>query len=240
MSRSLRFLTFNIHGGRSRDGQRDIGRVHALMERFNIDIGVFQEMETRPSRGASPDDVKKLAGATRPYRVYGASIIEESGWFGNLTVSRYPILRSIVHNLETKADLEPRNALDVLINGPRGKLRLINTHLSLSVFERWSEANNLLRLMQAVEEEERHPLFLMGDINEWQYPSRLIRFLGSIMQPLPCRATFPSFLPVLKLDRAWFDAPGLNVTAHRLDNNDIRLLSDHLPVLVEVIYPLGD
>lgn len=237
MNRPLRFLTFNIHGGRSRDGKHDLGRVHALMERFDIDIGVFQEMETRPSRGAKPDDVEKLAGSTRPYRIFGASVIEEGGWFGNLIVSRYPILRGLVHNLETKPELEPRNALDVLIAAPQGNLRLIGTHLSLSVFERWSEAHNLLHLMHSVEKEERYPLFLMGDINEWQYPSRLIRFLGSIMKPLPCRATFPSFLPLFKLDRAWFDAPRLNVTAHRLDSRDVRLLSDHLPLLVEVNYP---
>ena len=44
----VRILCFNIHGGYSRDGKRDLARVHALMETLNIDIGCFQEMETRP------------------------------------------------------------------------------------------------------------------------------------------------------------------------------------------------
>lgn len=230
----LRILSFNIHGGRSLDGKRDIRRVHALMERFDIDVGVFQEMETRSSRGCTEGDIHLLAGADRPHHLLGSSIKEDKGWFGNLVVSRYPIIRGLVHNLETAPDLEPRNAVDALIQTPWGNLRVIGTHLSLSLFERWSEARNLIRLIQAVEEEEINPLFLLGDFNEWQWPSRLIKYLNSVMTPLPCKATFPSFLPMLRFDRAWYDAPALKVTARRLTVPDIRMLSDHLPIIMEI------
>jgi endonuclease/exonuclease/phosphatase family metal-dependent hydrolase len=232
----LRFLSFNIHGGRSLVGQRDVKRVNALMDRLDIDIGVFQEMETRPSRDAGPEDVATLAGAARPHHLAGPSLIEEPGWYGNLIVSRYPILRGLLHNLETNPSLEPRNAVDALIQTPRGKIRVIGTHLSLSPFERWSEARNLIRLIQAVEEEEKNPIFLMGDVNEWQWTSKLLRYLDGVMTPLPARATFPSFLPFLRFDRAWYDAPGLAASACRLAARDIRKLSDHLPLLVEVEY----
>lgn len=204
------------------------------MDRLNVDIGVFQEMETRPSYGGTENDVAELAGSSRIYHLHGASVLEQGGWYGNLIVSRYPILRGLVHNLETHPGLEPRNAVDALIQGPAGKFRLIGTHLSLSVFERWWEARNLLRLMKSVEEEEKNPLLLMGDINEWQYPSRLLRYLNSVMRPLPCGGTFPSFLPLLRLDRVWCDAPNLNVIAHRLASRDVRRLSDHLPLLIEM------
>ncbi|MBN8530827.1 MAG: endonuclease/exonuclease/phosphatase family protein [Alphaproteobacteria bacterium] len=233
MSR-VRFLCFNIHGGRSLDGKRDLSRIHALMERLDIDIGVFQEMETRSSRGGTTDSVSILAGDGRPHHLHGASLAEGKGWYGNLIVSRHPILRGLVHNLETAPSLEPRNAVDALIDTPLGILRVIGTHLSLSLLERWSEAQNLLRLIQAVEEKERHPLFLMGDINEWQWPSRLLRYLNRAMTPLSCKSTFPSLFPVLKLDRAWYDAPGIKAVAHRLGDRQSRLLSDHLPLIIEI------
>lgn len=208
--------------------------IHDLMHRFNIDIGVFQEMDTRTEKGRSQADVERLAGPTYPYRLFGISLEEEGGgWYGNMIVSRYPILRGQVHNLETGPDLEPRNAVDALIDTPYGKLRVIGTHLSLSYLERRSEAQNLLRLMRAVEYEERYPVFLMGDINEWQWRSPLLRFLDSAMVSLPCAATFPAFLPLLKLDRVWYDAPQLTVHAHRLVNAELRRMSDHLPLLVE-------
>ncbi len=247
MSR-IRVMSFNIHGGRSLDGKRDLARVRSLMDRLDVDIGVFQEMDTRSSRGGMATDIGQLAGSTRPHYFYAPSMLdndhsltlhagvsqESHGWFGNLVVSRYPILRGLVHNLETAVQREPRNALDVLVDTPCGKIRIIGTHLSLSIFERRSEARNLMRLMQAVEEQERNPVLLMGDINEWQVPSSLIRYLDSHMTPIPCKATFPSFLPVFKLDRVWHDSPQLKVIAHRVPAKGIRKLSDHLPLIIEI------
>ncbi|MCB5191464.1 endonuclease [Methylobacillus arboreus] len=232
----IRLLCFNIHGGRSLDGRRDLSRIHGLMQRLDIDIGVFQEMETRHSHGGLVTDVETLAGPERPYRLACPSMEEGEGWYGNLIVSRYPIIRGLLHNLETHPSLEPRHAADALIQGPLGKLRVIGTHLSLSIFERRSEARNLMRLMQAVEEEERSPILLMGDINEWQVPSSLLRYLNRQLTPLPCKPTFPSICPIFRLDRVWHDAPGIKVTAHRLPGEGIRRLSDHLPLVVELEY----
>lgn len=238
MSR-LRFLCFNIHGGRSLDGQRDLRRIYQLMEQMEIDVGVIQEMETRPSRGGLMHDVQTLAGPQRPYHLACPSMVEEQGWYGNLIVSRYPILRGLIHNLETHPSMEPRMAADALIQGPHGNIRVIGTHLSLSIHERRSEARNLMRLIKAVEEEVKSPLLLMGDLNEWQRPSALLRFLNQHLMPVPCQATFPSCFPLLRLDRVWYEAESyeaqqIRIHAHRLDAKEIRRLSDHLPLVVEL------
>lgn len=235
----LRFLCFNIHGGRGLDGQRDLRRIHQLMELMDIDVGIIQEMETRPSRGGLAQDIHKLAGPERPYHLICPSMVEAEGWYGNLIVSRYPILRGLIHNLETHPSMEPRMAADALIQGPHGNIRVIGTHLSLSIRERRSEARNLMRLIKAVEEEVKSPLLLMGDLNEWQRPSALLRFLNEHLTPVPCKATFPSCFPLLRLDRVWYDAEHyasqqISIRAHRLNARDIRRLSDHLPLLVEL------
>lgn len=233
----LRIMCFNIHGGRSMDGQRDLARVHSLMERFNIDIAVLQEMETRASRGGTPQDVDIVAGATRPHRVIGASITHPDGWYGNLIASRYPVVRSLIHNLETANCYEPRLAVDALVETPLGKLRIIGTHLSLSPFQRWSEARNLMRLIEKVEDTEKHPVLLMGDINEWRPFTRLIRYLDRSMVPLPAGRSFPSRLPVFRLDRAWCDAPHITARAHVLKSRETRVLSDHLPLVLDIEIP---
>ena len=231
---SINLMTFNIHGGRARDGLRDINRLNQLLNEMNVDIGVFQEVETRISRNGCKEDVASLAGANHPYHLIAPSIIEKDGWYGNLIVSKYPIVRGLVHNLETTVQYEPRNAVDALIETPLGKLRVIGTHLSLSIFERRSEARNLIRLINAVEDKEKNPILLMGDINEWQRPSKLLKFLDSHLTPVVCQATFPSWFPVLKLDRVWYSGPHLEVSAARLNTGKISKLSDHLPVLVRV------
>ena len=229
----LRFLCFNIHGGRNLGGERDLKRLNEVMNLHHVDIGVFQEMETRKIRGGTDQDIEILAGPERPYHLAGPSLKDETGWYGNLLVSRYPIIRGFIHNLETKIKYEPRCAIDALIETPMGKIRVIGTHLSLASWERYSEVKNLLNLIDKVEETEKNPLFLMGDMNEWRESSKLLRHLNKTMIALPCQPSFPSKFPILKLDRAWHDTPNLTIKAQTLSGNGLKKLSDHLPLLIE-------
>ena len=231
----LRILTFNIHSGRSMFGERDIVRIHDLLEALSVDIAVLQEMDTRPRKGGMPDDVAKLAGEARPYRFAAPTMTEGVGWYGNLIVSRYPILRSSIHSLEKETDhIEPRNAADVLIETPLGKLRILGTHLSLPASERKIEVPMLIKLVKHVEEEEKNPVFLMGDINEWRKSSRLLKFLGENMIEVKAGATFPAILPLLHLDRVWHDAAHVKAKARVVKEHGVKQMSDHLPVLIEV------
>lgn len=230
----LRILSFNIHGGYSRDGKRDLNRVHALMEEYDVDIGCFQEMETRPSRGGKSTDIDILSGEKRPHHLPGPTMKEGLGWYGNLIVSRFPIIRAMAHSMETTYDFEPRNAVDATIQTPLGRLRVVNTHLSLSPFERKKEVPRLIELINAIEEEERAPVFLMGDLNEWRRKSRLLEFLDSQLIPLPCGFTFPSRWPFFRLDRVWCDSPKIKATARVLTDKHVAILSDHLPLLIEI------
>ena len=234
---ALRLLCFNIHGGRGQDGKRNLARINALMDEHNIDIGVFQEIETRASHAGHMDEIDILSGSNRPYHLHGPTMRELNGWYGNLIVSRYPILRGIVHNLGTRVNYEPRAAVDALIDTPKGKIRLIGTHLSLASLERWKEANNLLKLIESVEETERNPLFLMGDINEWRGSAKLLKYLNQVLIPIATEPSFPSFKPLLRLDRVWCDTPNIMVKATTLKDKTARKLSDHLPLLIEAELP---
>lgn len=230
----LRILCYNIHGGYALNGKRDLRRLNALLDSLSIDIGVFQEMETRSSRGGSDKDIEILSGASRPYHLFGANLEDRTGKYGNLIVSKYPILNGKLHKLGTSPVFEPRGAVDALIDSPTGKLRLIGTHLSLNAIERWIEVNNLIKLVHEVEQVEKHPVFVMGDLNEWSKKGKILRFLDQIMNPLPCEATFPSFLPFLRLDRVWCDVAGIQVKCRTLTGKAVKYLSDHLPILIEI------
>ncbi len=230
----LRIICYNIHGGYDNKGRRSLSRLNTLMNDLDIDIGIFQEMETRPKRGGTAEDVDILAGAERPHHLPGPTLKEGKGWYGNLLVSRHPITRALVHDLETKSVWEPRNALDALIETPQGKLRLIGTHLSLSSSMRWWEINNLIKLADAVEDEAQYPVLFMGDFNEWFWSGRLIKHLDQIMVPLSCSKTFPSRYPLFKLDRVWCDGAIEKAEARTLTGREVRGISDHLPVLIEL------
>jgi endonuclease/exonuclease/phosphatase family metal-dependent hydrolase len=230
----LKILSFNIHGGYDRKGYRDLRRVHRLMENLAIDVGVFQEMETRASRGGALGDIVLLAGPERSNHLPGLALKEGEGWYGNLVVSRYPIVRGIVHDLSSASFYEPRNAVDALIDSPLGLVRIIGTHLSLTPWERLSEMKKLVSMIDKVEEKEKNPLLLMGDINEWWPKSRLLGHLNKLMVPVFCGASFPSLRPFLRLDRVWQAHCPYVVTAQTVHIKDISYLSDHLPVLITV------
>lgn len=89
------------------------------MDELGIDIGLFQEVETRVSRGGCNEDIAAIAGENRPYHLIAPSIIKNGGWYGNLIVSRYPVIRGIVHNLETIAQYEPRSCRCINTNTGR-------------------------------------------------------------------------------------------------------------------------
>lgn len=232
---TLKMLTFNVHGGYSVDGKRDLMKVHGLLEKLDIDIAVLQEMDTRPSKGGTSTDVNELAGAARPYHMMGPTKKDGRGWYGNLIVSRYPIKRALVHSLEKRWErIEPRNAVDVTIETPMGGLRILGTHLSLPAWERRVEVPMLIKLVKQVEAEEKYPVFLMGDINEWRKSSRLLRFLDTEMVPVKAGATFPVVAPFLHLDRVWHDTPHIRAKAKVIRDHGVRNMSDHLPVYIEV------
>ena len=234
MTDRIRILCYNIHGGYALDGKRDLVRIREFMDEENIAVGVFQELETRASRGGAEEDIAALSGPDRPHHIHGPNLHDdETGWYGNILISRYPIQRARAHALDTSDRSEPRGAVDGTLDTPLGPLRLIGTHLSLNPLERPREVRNLCRLMQDVDEHEKAPVILMGDFNEWRRSSRLTEKLDTLMFPLPCRASFPSPLPFLRLDRVWADTPGLEVTARTLTGHKTRFLSDHLPILIE-------
>jgi endonuclease/exonuclease/phosphatase family metal-dependent hydrolase len=231
----LRILSYNIHGGYDVFRKRDLIRLNQFLDDHNIDIAILQEFETRESRGATLKDIDTTAGDDRPHRLPGLTMVEGEGWYGNLIVSRYPNMQSAIHDLETSPSKEPRNAVDALIDTPIGNIRIIGTHLSLSPFERYSEVRKLVPLINQVDITETGPLLLMGDINEWRPTSKLLRFLDDHFTQIPLGKTFPSYLPLFKLDRVWYDnMADRKVSAKILKNNITKRLSDHLPILIEI------
>jgi endonuclease/exonuclease/phosphatase family metal-dependent hydrolase len=53
-------------------------------------------------------------------------------------------------------------------------------------------------------------------------------------------ATFPSHFPVFALDRVWVSDDIKVKACRKLKNAKTRILSDHLPVLVDIELPQND
>jgi endonuclease/exonuclease/phosphatase family metal-dependent hydrolase len=77
---------------------------------------------------------------------------------------------------------------------------------------------------------------LTGDINEWFPLRQTLHLLNTFFGKGPAPATFPSFFPILSLDRLWIKKqPNVLITALEVYKTPLaRIASDHLPLLASI------
>lgn len=230
---SICLMSYNVHGGVGLDGERNYARIGRLFDRHDVDIALVQEFECRPSRGGSLKDVDDLRGGHFENVATGATMKEEGGWYGNMILSRFPIVGPAIHDISI-GRREKRNILDARIKTPRhGVIRVLNTHFGLSFAERVQQSLKVLHIVEK-EHDDGLPMILAGDINEWRPYAGIIRTLNQILRNVPCGGTFPTALPRVHLDRIWCMPGNLIESAAPLRTPETRKLSDHLPIIARV------
>ena len=115
-----------------------------------------------------------------------------------MLISRWPMTDTEIHDL-SYPEREPRRAIATRIETPHGPLRIVATHLGLSVHERRAQTEKLI----AIARREPVPTIMMGDFNDWFWVGSVRKALS---RELPGRTrfrTFPSICPLLRLDRIY-------------------------------------
>lgn len=223
----IRILSYNIHSGWGRDGKHDYQRLNRLFVEQNIDVVLLQEVDTRPPNRPTEQDVADLCGDRYPHFVAGMAVKNDHGWYGNAVMSRFPVLGHETVDVSLRGR-EPRNIMEVVVNTHRGILRLLNTHKGLNQGER---RHQLEKLHVLIERERELPVFVGGDINEWHTSSEVMNRLNNALHSVKVGATFPTWCPLLHLDRIWCRPAGIIKSAKILKNRATKIYSDHYPVL---------
>lgn len=221
----MRIATYNLHGCVGLDGRYAPERILAVLRELDADVLALQEVQWNPdAKGNLLDDYAHALGCRV---VPGPTLMRHTGHYGNALLTRLPVrnVRSIDLSVDGR---EPRGALDVVLEGPRGGLRVMTTHLGLLPAERRQQVKWLLVFL--AEADVELPAALLGDINEWFLWGRPLRWLHRYFTPTPALATWPAPLPLLALDRIWVHPAGglRSISAHRTPL--ARRASDHLPL----------
>jgi endonuclease/exonuclease/phosphatase family metal-dependent hydrolase len=159
----VKLVSYNIQYGRGRDGVFDLERIVAAIA--GADVIALQEVERYWQRSGMRDQPREIAALLGDYYwVYGAgldldaSVREADGslcnrrrQFGNMLLSRRPILSSRNHLLPKYASLGPmslqRSAQEGVIETGRGPLRFYSLHLThLSAETRMPQVERLLEI----------------------------------------------------------------------------------------------
>lgn len=224
----MKLVSYNIQYGRGRDEVFDLERIVGAVA--GADIIALQEVERYWQRSGMCDQPQEIAGLLGEYHwVYGAgvdldaSMRDEDGrlrnrrrQFGNMLLSRQPILSSRNHLLPKYASLGPmsiqRSALEGVVETGVGLLRVYSVHLThLSAETRLPQVDALLDLHRRAPMEGAaiagdsakeewtldgmpprlpYEAVLMGDFNMEADSDEYVRFAGPL-SPYGGRITNP-------------------------------------------------
>lgn len=157
----MKLASYNIQYGRGRDGVFDLERIAQAIA--GADVIALQEVERYWQRSGMHDQPGAIAEILGDYHwVYGAGVdldasvrdadgrlISRRRQFGNMLLSRTPILSSRNHPLPKYASLGPmslqRSALEGVVETGRGLLRVYSVHLThLSAETRMPQIERIL------------------------------------------------------------------------------------------------
>ena len=159
----MKLVTYNIQYGKGKDGLIDINRI--ADEIHGADVIALQELDRFWERTDYADQVQQLAAAMPEYYwVYGPGVDlhadrhSESSrgnrrQFGNLLMSRYPIISSRNHLLPKYGSIDAisiqRSALEAIVKCEDQLLRFYSVHLThLSAQTRIPQVEKLLDIHQ--------------------------------------------------------------------------------------------
>ncbi len=221
---SIRVMTWNVHGTFTLNPGFNLPGVIALIRKWSPDIVAIQEID---SRSRSEDPFAGLQAALGGSSIGARSIVTADGDYGQMLISRWPWAREPEISDISFREREPRRAISADILTPRGPLRVIATHLGLSIRERRQQARSLLRLAEQAES----AALVIGDFNDWFWINSVRGVLTQRFQIRTNNRTFPSRIPVLRLDGIYGSA--VRLLESHVDPAACRL-SDHLPVIADI------
>ncbi|WP_337173613.1 endonuclease/exonuclease/phosphatase family protein [Paludisphaera sp.] len=252
----MRLLSYNIHKGiGGRDRRYRLERAIEVVERENPDLICLQEVDSGVKRTRHDDQPTRFIEVFRPaahlYQLnvkakarararagVGTEIVTgtETGGYGNLLLSRWPLISQ--HQISIRQERrKPRGAQLCVVQTPEGPLHLIHWHLGLNERERHWQAEHLLR--HALFREGRDlPTLIVGDFNDWRNTLGRKGALGvegfrQVTAPLSRFRSFPAYLPMTALDKAYARGPIAIRQARIARSRLARDASDHLPLVVD-------
>jgi endonuclease/exonuclease/phosphatase family metal-dependent hydrolase len=219
--------SYNIHKSRGIDGVFDPERIARVIKELKAEIVGLQEID---SRFFQMKNCASLLSEKAGMEVVFGPTKRKRATFGNALVTSYQVkeVRHIDLSVSTRW---PRAALDVDLLAKGETIRVIVAHLGLGLGERRRQIRRLLEVFCS--ERDRMEIML-GDFNEW-VPAVNLHHVHNFFGKSPSLRTFPSFMPVLPLDRIWVRPMEalVSLSTHRTPLS--RMASDHLPVRAVMI-----
>ena len=233
----MRVLSYNIHKGiGGRDRRYRLERILDVIEHENPDFICLQEVDRNVNRSKFHDQPQLLIDRFRPAaHLYQLNFKVRQGGYGNMLLSRWPFASH--HQLQLlRKHRKARGAQIAVIDTPEGPFQLVNWHLALDERTRVWQTSHVLE-HHLFRESSEVPGMIIGDSNDWR--NRLERGPFSehgftqITKPPSRFRSFPAWLPMGSLDKAFTRGPVVIREARVVKTPLSKQASDHLPLVID-------
>jgi endonuclease/exonuclease/phosphatase family metal-dependent hydrolase len=235
--KSLRVMTYNIHGCGGMDGKVSTARIARVIAQYEPDIIALQECY-----GVKVGDQARAIAAqlTEDFH-FPAPLQVLQDEYGNAILSVLPmesLKAAALPGLPGRA-LEVRGAQWAKIGLGGIDLHFVNTHFGLYSLERQRQVQSLLGPDWLGAAPISGPLIVCGDFNAFPSSSVYRTFTGTLreaqetMHGHKSRNTFPGRYPVSRIDHVFCNQACKTLKVEVPRTHLTRLASDHLPIIAE-------
>lgn len=234
----LKILTYNVHSCIGTDRRIEPTRIADVIAETGADIIALQELDVGRKRTGGVDQAHMIASLLKMEAHFHPALHVEEEKYGDAILTALPTRLIKAGPLPSVGEM--RGAIWVQVDLAGAHLNLLNTHLGLRRIDRGRQATALLgEEWIGSANFQAAPAIICGDLNAiplspaYKMLARHFRDAHLLAARRP-RATYPSRLPVLRIDHI-FVSDGLGVTSATVPTTPLaRRASDHLPLLVSV------
>lgn len=247
----LRVVTYNVHYCKGLDGRFSPDRIARVLRALDPDIIALQEIESGRPRSRHEDQLAFLAKELGLEACFCVSIERGEERYGHAFLARHSLIHQRCIHLPNggRPRIEPRDVMAAKLKWHGREITLVGTHLGLAPAERAAQIDRLLQPDLLGGEGPTDPTIFLGDLNvspggalyrrlvtPWAARDGIARFRdvqAHAPRHVACK-TFPSFLPMRRLDHI-FVSPHFSVHAVFAPANLLtRRASDHLPLVADL------
>jgi endonuclease/exonuclease/phosphatase family metal-dependent hydrolase len=234
----IRVMTWNIHKGiGGLDRRYDLGRTISVLQHYQPDILMLQEVAREIPRARQHDQAELLAQALGFHGVFAMEHQFRAGAYGNLILARWPIFDPTHLDL-TIGSRKKRGLIQgrvrVHTNGRQQTVVVHNMHLGLAGRERGPQLDRFISFRPFRNLHRSTPVIVGGDLNDlWGSLGAKYLVPSGFARAGALSNTFPSALPLRPLDGLYFRGKLQLLHCEVAHSRIARLASDHLPIYAD-------
>lgn len=230
----IKVASYNIRKAVGLDWRRKPTRVLDVLNEIGADIVALQEVDRRFGSRVTALDPQLIETHTDYQAIRFSHRPQSLGYHGNVILARKSVRITGARPM-VLPHLEPRGAAVADLDLGGKALRIVGMHLGLT--KKWRQLQTETIVAELRTLEANMPTILMGDLNEPDLKSGVLRAFEQRHTIAACGPSFHASMPVFTLDRI-IVTEDITISESGVHSSALaKQASDHLPIWAEVTLP---